>query len=45
MMRSLETSEYNAKEYPEINRRITFKEYGETIQWARELGLNRLDRG
>jgi len=37
--------EYKAKEYPEINRRITSKEYTEAIAWAKELGLSRLDRG
>lgn len=36
--------EYKAKDYPEINRRITSKEYQETLEWAKELGLNRLDR-
>ena len=37
--------EYKAKEHPEINRRITSKEYTEAVEWAKELGLTRLDRG
>jgi len=33
--------EYRAHEYPEINRRITHKEYMEAIQWAKHYGLHR----
>ena len=33
--------EYRAHEFPEINRRITQKEYLETIQWARRYQLYR----
>jgi putative pyruvate formate lyase activating enzyme len=33
--------EYRAHEYPEINRRITHKEYLETIQWAKHYRLHR----
>ena len=33
--------EYRAHEYPEINRRITHKEYLETIQWAKHYRLYR----
>ena len=36
--------EYKAKEYPELNRRISRKEYNETLQWAKDLGLTRLAR-
>jgi len=37
--------EYKAKDYPEINRRITSKEYSEALAWAKEFGLNRMARG
>lgn len=33
--------EYRAHEYPEINRRITHKEYLEVIQWAKDYHLYR----
>ena len=33
--------EYQAHDYPEINRRITQKEYLEAIQWAKRYGLYR----
>lgn len=33
--------EYRAHDYPEINRRITHKEYLETIQWAKHYRLYR----
>jgi putative pyruvate formate lyase activating enzyme len=33
--------EYQAREYPEINRRITHKEYLEAIQWAKQYHLYR----
>ena len=33
--------EYQADEYPEINRRITHKEYLEAIQWAKQYHLYR----
>ena len=33
--------EYRAHEYPEINRRITHKEYLEAIQWAKHYRLSR----
>jgi putative pyruvate formate lyase activating enzyme len=33
--------EYQAHEYPEINRRITHKEYLEAIQWAKQYHLYR----
>jgi putative pyruvate formate lyase activating enzyme len=36
--------EYKASEHPEIARRITRKEYTEALAWAKEYGLNRLDR-
>ena len=36
--------EYRAREFPEINRRISSKEYTEVLNWARELGLKNLDR-
>lgn len=37
--------EYKAKDYPEINRRITSQEYSEALGWAKEYGLHRMDRG
>lgn len=36
--------EYKAFEYPELARRITAKEYREAIAWARELGLQPMER-
>ncbi len=36
--------EHEAPKHEEINRRITNKEYGEALGWAREFGLHRLDR-
>jgi len=33
--------EYRAHEYPEINRRVTHKEYMETVQWAKGCKLYR----
>ena len=37
------TPMYKAFEYSEISRRITRKEYGEAIRWAKEAGLTNLD--
>jgi len=34
---------YQAKQYPEINRGITAKEYRQVVELAKSLGLNRLD--
>jgi putative pyruvate formate lyase activating enzyme len=34
---------YKASQYPEISRRITRKEYGEAVNWAKEAGLTNLD--
>ncbi|MCX8061985.1 MAG: radical SAM protein [Anaerolineales bacterium] len=34
---------YLAHQYPELNRRITLREYQDVIELARSLGLNRLD--
>jgi len=36
--------EYNARQYPDINRRISGQEYQEVLNWAKEFGLTRLDR-
>ncbi len=36
--------EYRAREFPEINRRISSREYSEVLSWAKELGLRNLDR-
>ena len=36
--------EYRAKEYPELNRRLSRKEYNEALNWAKDFGLTRLDR-
>lgn len=36
------TPTYKAFEYPKISRRITRDEYAETIRWAREAGLTRV---
>jgi len=36
--------EYKASEYPEISRRITPKEYTEALGWAKQYGLQRLDK-
>lgn len=33
--------EYRAHDYPEINRRATYKEYTEAVQWAKGYGLHR----
>ena len=35
--------DYKALEYPEINRRISVKEYLEAMHWADEYGLTHLD--
>jgi putative pyruvate formate lyase activating enzyme len=35
--------DYKALEFPEINRRITVKEYLEAMQWADKYGLTNLD--
>jgi putative pyruvate formate lyase activating enzyme len=35
--------DYNAHRFPELNRRLTNKEYVEAAQEARAVGLNRLD--
>jgi len=37
--------EHRAFEYPELARRLTRDEYQQALQWAREAGLTRLDRG
>ena len=37
------TPVYKAKDYPEISRRITKKEYAQAVTWAKEAGLTRLD--
>jgi len=34
---------YKAKEYAELNRRITREEFERAVKWANELGLTRLD--
>ncbi|UCH85901.1 MAG: radical SAM protein [Candidatus Latescibacterota bacterium] len=34
---------YKASSYPEINRRLTRKEYTQAVQWAKEAGLTNLD--
>jgi putative pyruvate formate lyase activating enzyme len=34
---------YKAGEYPELNRRISKREYTEVVEWANEKGLNNLD--
>ena len=34
---------YKAFEYPEISRKITRKEYTDTINWAKAAGLTNLD--
>ncbi len=36
---------YNASRYPELNRRITQREYDEAVQMAQEVGLTNLDGG
>jgi putative pyruvate formate lyase activating enzyme len=36
--------EHKAFEYPDIARRITRNEYEEALNWAKNYGLNRLDR-
>ena len=36
--------EYKAFEYPKIARRITRREYSETLKWAKKYGLTRLAR-
>ncbi len=34
---------YKAREYPELDRRITREEYARAVHWAEEVGLTRLD--
>ena len=34
---------YKAFEYPRIARRITLKEYGQAVKWAKKAGLTNLD--
>jgi putative pyruvate formate lyase activating enzyme len=34
--------EYRAKEFSELNRRLTQSEYAEALRWAKEVGLTRL---
>ena len=34
---------FKAFNYPDISRKITFEEYDEAIQWAKEAGLTNLD--
>lgn len=36
--------EHKANEYPEISRQLQRQEYVEALQWAKKLGLRRLDR-
>lgn len=36
--------EYKASEYPELSRRIIREEYSEALGWARQYGLQRLDK-
>ncbi|MGB7295333.1 MAG: hypothetical protein WBC70_07045 [Candidatus Aminicenantales bacterium] len=36
--------EYQAKNHPDISRRITRKEHAEALEWAKKYGLSRLDR-
>jgi putative pyruvate formate lyase activating enzyme len=36
--------EYMATEYPELARRITREEYAEALRWAKQYGLQRLDK-
>jgi putative pyruvate formate lyase activating enzyme len=36
--------EYKATEYPELARRITREEYAEALRWAKQYGLQRLDK-
>jgi putative pyruvate formate lyase activating enzyme len=36
--------EYKASEYPELSRRITPKEYAEALGWAKQYGIQRLDK-
>ena len=35
--------EHRARNYPELNRRITSAEYAQALRWAREAGLTNLD--
>jgi putative pyruvate formate lyase activating enzyme len=37
------TPVYKASRYPEIDRKITLKEYRDAVQWARDAGLTNLD--
>ena len=37
------TPMYKAHNYPEISRGITYKEYNEAIEWAKDAGLTNLD--
>lgn len=34
---------FRAKEYPEINRRLTEKEYSDAVRWSREAGLTNVE--
>lgn len=36
--------EHKAKDYPEISRRLTRKEWAEALEWAKRYGLSRLNR-
>ncbi len=36
--------EYKASEYSELSRRITREEYAEALSWAKQAGLQRLDK-
>ena len=36
--------EHRAKEFPELSRRLTQKEYAEALDWAKNYGLTRLAR-
>lgn len=35
---------YKANEHPEINRRLTMKEFEEAVKWMKEAGIKRLDK-
>jgi putative pyruvate formate lyase activating enzyme len=37
--------EHRARDYPDLNRRITRAEYQQALAWAREAGLTRVDAG
>ena len=37
--------EHQARQIPELSRRITAAEYRQAVRWAKEAGLTRLDHG